>query len=215
LLESLSRFDGIIVLSRPHCTPSLKTMRRLIFIPIIHSSVDLGSMSESVKAYYLKTFGPGIWNQREHFVTKLWNNIQEKINLLDIDYKKGRIYQDGLPVCGFEQEIAQELAKAGSSNHQLILELVGRGATLMGTEDPQLLIQEYQLHQQAQDTLHSQLEKSEEAARMLEARDRFVANRIDETLQDGETGLLFMGAAHRLDVLKSTDIRLEPLLDFS
>jgi hypothetical protein len=170
-------------------------------------------MSESVKAYYLKMFGPKIWNQREHFVTKLWNNIQEKINVLDIDYKKVRIYQDGLPVCGFEQKIAQELAKAGSSNHQLILELLGKGATLMGTEDPQLLIQEYQLHQQAQDTLHSQQKKTEEAARMLGARDAFIINRIDETLQDGETGLLFMGAAHRLDVLKSIDICVESLLD--
>lgn len=168
-------------------------------------------MSDSVKAYYLKTFGPVVWDQREHSIAKLWKTIQEKTLALDIDFKKVRIYQDGLPVCGFEGEIARELAKAGSSNHQLIVELVGRGAALMGTEDSQLLIREYQLHQQARDSLHSLQENTEEAARILEARDRFIANRIDKTLQDGEIGLLFMGTAHRLEVLNSTGICIESL----
>jgi hypothetical protein len=187
-------------------------MRKLILIPIIHTSVDLGSMSESVKAHYLERFGPSVWNQREAIVAKLWNYIQEKINFLDIDYKKVRIYQDGLPVCGFEQEIIQELAKAGSSNHQLILSLIDKGATLMGTEDTQLLIQEYQLQQKSKDTLHSQQEKTEEATHLLEARDQFIVKRIDETLLADETGLLFLGAAHRLDTMKSTDIRVDNLL---
>ncbi|MGA2060236.1 MAG: hypothetical protein ABSG67_07115 [Thermoguttaceae bacterium] len=187
-------------------------MRKLILIPIIHTSVDLGSLSESVKAHYLKRFGPSLWNQREEIVTKLWNDIQEKVNVLDIDYKKTRIYQDGLPVCGFEREIVKELAKAGSRNHQFISELAGKGAELVGTEDPQLLIEEYQFHQHEKDKSLSNQEIIEQAARLLEARDRFIAKRIDETLQAGETGLLFLGAAHRLDMADSTDIRVEYLL---
>jgi hypothetical protein len=187
-------------------------MRKLILIPIIHSSVDLGSLSESVKDYYLKKFGQSVWNQREEMVTKLWNDIQEIINILDIDYKKTRIYQDGLPVCGFEQQIVGELASAGSSNHQIILSLVGKGATVMGTEDPQLLIEEYQLQKHAKDEFFSQQSQMEETARLLEVRDRFIVKRIDETLQTGETGLLFLGASHRLDTLSSIDVRLENLL---
>jgi hypothetical protein len=186
-------------------------MRKLILIPIIHTSVDLGSLSESVKAHYLKRFGPAAWNRREEIVTKLWDDILEKINALDIDYKKVRIYQDGLPVCGFEQQIVRELAKAGSSNHQFISELVGKGAELMGTEDPQLLIQEYQLHQHEKDKSLPNQEINEQAARLLEDRDRFIAKRIDETLQDEETGFLFLGAAHRLDMSNSIDIRVENL----
>ncbi len=115
-------------------------MRKLILIPIIHTSADLGSLSGSVKAYYLRRFGASVWDQREESVSKLWDDIREKISVLDLDYKIVRIYQDGLPECGFEQEIVRELAKAGSSNHQLILSLIDKGATLMGTEDPQLLI---------------------------------------------------------------------------
>ncbi len=198
---------------QPLPTTRLKTMRRLIIIPIIHTSVDLGSLSESVKAAYSKIFGSEVWNQREQIVAKLWKDIQKKIESLEIDYKKARIYQDGLPVCGFEQEIVKELAKAGSSNHQLILGLAGKGATLMGTEDPQLIIQEYQLHQRAKNEIHSHPEKMEEAARLLEARDRFIAKRIDETLRAGETGLLFLGAAHRLDMLTASDIYVETLME--
>ena len=82
----------------------------------------------------------------------------------------------------------------------------------MGTEDPQLLIQEYQLHQHEKDKSLANQELHKKAARLLEARDRFIAKRIDETLQAEETGLLFLGAAHRLDMTDSTDIRVETLM---
>ena len=195
---------------QPISSPDL--MRRLILFPIVHTSVDLGSLSESVRDHYLKRFGPSAWNQREEIVGRIWNDIQEKIDVLDIDYRKARVYQDGLPECGFEQQIVRELAEAGSRNHQLVLSLIQKGATLMGTEDPQLLIQEYQLQQRSKDAIHSDRGKTEEAARLLAARDRFLVKRIDETLQAGEIGLLFLGAAHRLDTLSSIDIRVERLM---
>ena len=47
--------------------------------------------------------------------------------------------------------------------------------------------------------------------RMLKARDSFIAKRIADTLQENEVGLLFLGALHRLDALKASDIRLETL----
>ena len=49
--------------------------------------------------------------------------------------------------------------------------------------------------------------------RVLKARDSFIAERIATTLQEGEVGLLFLGALHRLDALRSTDIRVETLGD--
>ena len=57
-------------------------------------------------------------------------------------------YQDGLPVSGHELRIVNELARAGSSNHQLLLRMRLRGATIMGTEAGELLVQEYQLARQ-------------------------------------------------------------------
>jgi pheromone shutdown protein TraB len=50
-----------------------------------------------------------------------------------------------------------------------------------------------------------------EAAELLAARDRFIAQRIAATLAEGETGLLFLGAAHRLDALRALGIAVRTL----
>jgi len=209
-------------------------VKRLIVIPVIHTLADLGSLADSVRDYYVAHFGPAVWQQRQGAVKGLWNDIRRAIEALHLDFRHVRIYQDGLPVCGvgfpqgnrMEEQIVRELAGAGSLNHQLVLELVGNGAVLTGTEDPQLLIREYQLQRSQMDatgvcgegsrverresrgapTLNSQpstLNPSvvSEAADILAARDRFITQRITATLQEGETGLLFLGAAHRIDTL--------------
>jgi hypothetical protein len=185
-------------------------VKRVIVIPVIHNLADLGSLAESVRAHYSEHFGPAVWRQRERAVEKLWNDIRQGIDALHLDYREVRIYQDGLPVCGKEEHIVRELAGAGSLNHQLVLELMGKGAVLVGTEDPQLLIREYQLQRRrmgapgAGDTSSTAL--PDEAAGVLAARDLFIARRTAATLQDGETGLLFLGAAHRIDALRAEAI---------
>ena len=193
------------------------TMRRLIHIPIIHTSADLGSLSRFVQAHYTRVCGKTSWNQREDVIQALWADIQTNLDALHLDAQKTRIYQDGLPICGFEERIVRELAKAGSSNHQLILRLLDQGAVLMGTEDSQLLMEEYEMQKQhftqEADKSATLEERRNRMDRVLEARDSFIAERIAATLQKGEAGLLFLGALHRLDALRSTDIRVETLGD--
>ncbi len=196
-------------------------MKRVIVIPIIHNAADLGSLAESVRAHYLKCFGPAGWDQRQRAVRDLWQGTGRAIDALHLDYRRVRIYQDGLPVCGKEEPILQELAEAGSLNHQLVRELMGRGAVLVGTEDPQLLIREYQLqrrrlgaaNEQTPSSLQGQDARatSGEAAEILAARDRFMAQRIAATLPDGQTGLFVLGAAHRLDALRATGLEVATL----
>jgi len=130
-----------------------------------------------------------------------------------------RIYQDGLPVCGFEEKIVRELGEAGSYNHQLIMELIEQGATLEGTEDPQLLMQEYEMQKQNMESQAAPDQPCEERIRqaehLLKARDAAIAKRIDATLKPGETGLVFLGALHRLDALSSRNIQVSTLGDES
>jgi hypothetical protein len=190
-------------------------MRQLIHIPIIHSTVDLGSLSESVKAHYAKVVGERAWSQREQVVAELWRHIRQGIQQLHLDCRRVRIYQDGLPVCGFEDRIVRELAGAGSPNHQLIVDLIEQGASLEGTEDPQLLLEEYELQKQCTESpaVSDQVrqERAQLAQRLLQARDAAIAQRIDATLRSGETGLIFLGALHRRDALQSADIRVTTL----
>jgi hypothetical protein len=193
------------------------TMRRLIHIPIIHTSTDLGSLSKFVQAHYVKVCGEASWNRREDALRALWADIEAKLDTLHLDARKTRVYQDGLPICGFEEKIARELAKAGSSNHQLIIKLLDRGAVLMGTEDPRLLMEEYEMQkehlaQKAGENPMSEEQKSR-MDRLLRARDAFIAERIANTLQDDEAGLLFLGVLHRLDALEAAGIRVETLGD--
>jgi hypothetical protein len=185
-------------------------MRQLIHIPIIHSAADLGSLSDPVKARYEQVLGPDGWSRREQAVARFWDAIGRQVRGLRLEEKHARLYQDGLPVCGFEEKIVRELAQAGSPNHQLIVELLDKGAALMGTEDPRLLIEECEFQKQAMSTSslseQQRREQRDRADRLLRARDKFIAERIDQTLADGETGLLFLGALHRLDALGPTGI---------
>ena len=197
-------------------------MKRVIVIPIIHNAADLGSLAESVRAHYVQRFGLSVWDERQRAVRDLWQGIRRAIDALHLDFRRVRIYQDGLPVCGKEEPILQELAEAGSLNHQFVRELMGRGAVLVGTEDPQLLIREYQLqrrrlgpeaHEATPSSLGGQEARAtaDEAADILAARDRFMAERIAATLQDNETGLLFLGAAHRLDAFRAAGVDVATL----
>ena len=96
----------------------------------------------------------------------------------------------------------------------MILELIERGAKLEGTEDPQLLMEEYEMQKRKLESRSATDQTGQERMRtddLLAARDRFIAKRIEETLQEDETGLLFLGALHQFDELQSTDIQMDTL----
>jgi hypothetical protein len=189
--------------------------RRVIAVPVIHTAADLGSLVEAVRTRYQRELGAAAWENRQRAVAGLWDAITQRIAALHLDYSVVRIYQDGLPVCAHELDIVRELARAGSRNHQLILELLDQGAVLVGTEDPQLLLREYQMQRRqllpAESATRGPVGGAAEAAEVLALRDRWIAQRIAETLLDGQTGLLFLGAAHRLDALGALGIRIETL----
>lgn len=180
-------------------------MRTLIYIPIIHTEVDMGSVSEEVKKEYLSKYGKSKWLKHLDLISNLWETIRKRLLKMPVDYSKTRLYQDGLPVCGKEFEIVKELAGMGSKNHILLMELVDMGATLMGTEDSGLLLQEHKMIKEIVGTRgkNQVKEKLEEYRKhsddLLVRRDDFIAKRISETLQDGETGILFIGALHKVD----------------
>lgn len=120
-------------------------------------------------------------------------------------------------------------ANMGSRAHQLALDLVKRGARLMKTEDIDLVFKEArfvklleELYTTPRATLldlrrylisgklppeYKELAeklkefKELEATQLerMESRDKYIADRINKTLKDGETGLLLIGAAHEVE----------------
>jgi hypothetical protein len=175
--------------------------RTLIYLPIVHTQADMGALKESVARATLKKVGrPGL-SRKTAALDRIWTEIEGVIDALALSFDRVRLYQDGLPVCGREAEIVTELARAGSRNHQLLLRLMARGAVLMGTESGDLLVQEYQL---AKQSLTARLPRAAGVAAprralgeaLLKRRDQFMAQRINDSLQPGETGILFLGMLH-------------------
>lgn len=171
----------------------------------------MGSLAEPLKKEYIKKYGIHKWEQHLKKINDLWTGIEERLNQRNLRYNQVRVYQDGLPVCEKELEIVQDIANSGGRNHQLLLKLIHEGATLVGTEDPALLIKEYQLIKDA--TTRKNVEKGTDGrANYLAERDTFIANRIDKTLKDGETGVLFLGMIHKVDEKLPSDIVIDYLI---
>lgn len=178
----------------------------------------MGSVAEPLKKEYIQRYGLNRWNEHIDTIHSMWQGIRQKIFALKLDYKNTKVYQDGLPVCDKELAIASDLAQAGNENYKIILELIQRGAKLIGTEDPHLLLEEYHyIKDVAQiDNLEEKekaIKEYEKKARdILERRDRYMADRITKTLKDGETGILFIGMRHQVDEKLPQDIRVSYLI---
>ena len=184
-------------------------IRSLIYVPVLHTRKESGEILLSLKGDKPQIPGDTSLPEQEKSVKEMWDGIREKIQNTNISCPTMRIYQDAMPVCGREKEIAEILAQRCSHNHQLVLELVKKGACLEGAEDPELLIKEHdnlsRLIGKASVSIQSYRDSLNEyrkkGAELMKQRDVFIAERIKSTLKSGETPLLFMGVRHELEKL--------------
>ncbi len=185
----------------------------MIFLPIVHTQADMGALKESVARATLEKTGRAGLARKTAAIDQTWTEIEATIDALALSFDRVRLYQDGLPVCGREAEIVTELAQAGSRNHQLLVRLMAQGAVLMGTESGDLLVQEYQLARQslsARPPRAGGVAGSRRALSdiLLQRRDQFIGQRINDTLKCGETGILFLGMLHSLERYLKQDVKV-------
>lgn len=180
-------------------------MRKLIVIRIVHTPFDMGSMKEGLEREGVGKIGRQRWEENQRRIERFWGDVEKEVKALGLDPSKLRIYQDGLP-CGGElgERIVRETASKGSRNYQIIERLMDRGARIEATESPDLLRMEYAyikalLEANTEDERRSaDVRYHQVKDRLLEERDLFIAKSIAATLQEGETGLLFIGASHNV-----------------
>lgn len=188
--------------------------RELLYFPIVHTQADMGALNESIRKVTLQKLGERGWRRKVGLIDQFWIGIETVLAGLAVSYEKARVYQDGLPVCGQEIEIVTDLAKNGSPNHRLLMKLKERGAIIMGTESSALLIEEYHLMKKAlelgnvRDAFHIEANQKKTSDNLLKKRDQYIADRIDQTLQQGETGILFLGMLHKIADRLPGDIHL-------
>lgn len=190
--------------------------RRLFYIPVIHAGAELGA-AEGVAQ--LRRVGSDAAHKQAE-IARLWEDVGRWIESFR-DLANVCIYQDGLPVCGQELQIVKDLAHRGSRNHRLLVGMLDRGAKLVGSEDPDLLLAEYRHIRNAIDqasdaepAVSNDSSPASDPAELLAARDRFIADRIAATLGEGQCGVLFIGLLHRVFAYLDPDIVVEfPLID--
>lgn len=194
-------------------------MRKLVYVRIVHTSADMGSLGEELIHVAISKIGREKWEENQRLIEKFWDELEKEIFQLNLDLEQTRIYQDGLPCEGeMGMKIVRSTAGLGSKNYQIIEKMVARGARIVATENPELLIKERNL---ALDILKdsSTVEKEEATKKyiarkdiLLEQRDAYIASRINNTLENEETGVLFIGAEHNVIPKLAEDIEVLDLV---
>lgn len=196
----------------------MNQIRNLVYVPIVHTEKDMGTLAAQMKESFASQYDEEKWAEHWNAIHEMWDGLKLKIQQLKPNYKDVRLYQDGLPICGFEERIIRDLSQKGSKNHQLLQWLIEQGATLEGTEDPSLLVEEYNhikgILSAGTEEARAGAVKAYEAvaAELLARRDQFIGDRIEKTLKKGETGMLFLGMLHKVDELLTKDIKVSYLI---
>ena len=195
-------------------------MRKLYLVPILHMSADMGTLASSLDETARTELGQEVWRKRQETVSTYWDCIARFFD--SIDAKRFKVYQDGMVVDGVDGlRIVAEGISQGSKNFEVIGELLERGAALVKTEDPGLVKQEYTYVARI---AHARSRKEREVwalryrlaqGRLLKQRDHSIAERINETLYEGETGVLFVGAYHEVLAMLPADIQVIHVKDLA
>lgn len=130
---------------------------------------------------------PSMLEKQSH---EFWRMTADFFDDPRLPYHRMKIYQDSLPNLDDErvQHIVDTLMQ-DSPNFDLLRSLKKKGAQIIGTEDIDLVFQ----------TRDAILAGDRGRARSLALlRDEKIEERIEATLEEGDLGVLFLGAAHFL-----------------
>ena len=207
-------------------------MRKLLVIPIVHNAADLGRLEHRLEQIKRATMPRERIEASRKQVARFWEELRVAIESWQLDFSKVLVFQDALPLApathvGLEIKIVKELAAVGSANHQLLEWLHEHGASILGTESPELLVAEYSLVRkqlgladnlsldQETPSTKTTAEAAEAAdiaaqlADLLNRRDQFIAARIDTTLEQDQTGIILIGMLHRVEKWLPDDIEVD------
>lgn len=194
-------------------------MRTLIYVPVIHTSADLGSLAKDVTKRGVADLGTEAWREHQKTVDGFWYALSLYFNY-GVDEWRLKVYQDGMVAEGeIGAKIVEEGLRSGSKNYELVARLLKQGAILVKTEDFNLvkeerdrlltIIQAKSTTQKIAAFIKYKFIKN----RLLRKRDKFIAQRINDTLDDGERGVLFVGAFHNVKKWLAKDIQIKEVKD--
>lgn len=190
-------------------------MRTLLYVPVIHSIADMGSLGKELKETSTSRLGEKKWQIHVDTVNHYWETIEAYFDQNVKDARGIKVYQDGMFVDGESaMNIIHTGINSGSKNSEIVLKLLQKGAILIRTEDFKMVKDEY-------DGFQSILKSKNNLTKLfyllrfkilkpvyLKRRDQFIARQIDDTLGENETGILFIGAYHQVSKRLPKDIKV-------
>ena len=178
----------------------METERSLIYVPVLHSAGDMGSLAGAIPR-------PTEYSAQ---VGRYWDAVEADFHAMGSQWQEVRVYQDGMPDTR-PDIVARIVADVDSPNYRLLRWLASAGAVVTGTEDPVLLQEEYELLKASVTDEAARQAYAARAAGLLESRDRYIATRIDDTLPSAGTGVLFIGLQHEVARILPPDIQVTSL----
>jgi hypothetical protein len=170
-------------------------LRILLVIPIMFSKEDLLKINPEIPEDY------------DEKSTEFWSYVQDKLHT-QREIKK--LYFDSLTQAD-PQKALEFVKKSNEQAAELILTLQKRGAELKATEDP-LLLQETNswsdMVGKEKDDDESPSATNELLMQSMVDRDKFVAGVINESLKEGETGVLLLNPGRNVGDYIAPDVRV-------
>lgn len=202
---------------KKHFTEEVRKMRTLYYVPMRHPQEELGTMIgplQRLERLELGVQGTAMCRMQKE---KEFGLVAEKVIQIQtaLECPNLCIYMDGFPAEEPEVEkllYADFVYKKRFPTYLLIDRLIQKGAMLVGTENPELLREEYQYIQELARVVETQelpedgYDYKRVGQDILEKRDEYIAGRIDSTLKDGNAGILFIGAMHQVEKKLPDDI---------
>lgn len=173
----------------------------LYYAPMIHTSQELGSLKDAFLAAQAKECGEKKAQERLEETKRYWQEVERRIERSGLHLpeiaSQLHIFIDSLPNTEevLVKKIVEELTLQKIPVYLIIKnkKLQENGAVIHGTEDPELLLQEYHYWTGVS---QGRISDPATAQKLLQDRDQAIARRIAETVPDEERALLFIGRAH-------------------
>lgn len=188
-------------------------MRKLVYVPIIHLRDGLSDTSSKREKKAKNSLKEVYREIHKEAISGFWDSIARYFDSLKVSDLK--IYQEGLVAEGeIGLKIISEGEKKGNKNYEIVSRLISRGDRLMKTEDYFLVRKEHDFIVRINETKNfikkiiATLNYKFHRNKLLRERDEFIAHTIDETLVEGETGVLFLGAHHEILSKLPEDIKI-------
>jgi hypothetical protein len=191
-------------------------MRSLYYVPTVHTvfessgAKDIPTLSsdEGLAAMLRATEIASCWQKVQHVLERL-------VRRREIRFKRLYVYVDGLPISLSMARFTKRPDQLYAPTETMMNMLKAHGARIRGTEDIRL-IREYALLCQRVRELRVPL-KRRTFSRIMQARDKAIAERIAKDLPKDYAALLLMGCAHQTDRYireQAPDIRIKTIKSF-